>query len=86
MKALGTPVVATELHLLREPWRTADRDDADQDLMFPACGSAEPFYSPEWHTIVTPIQSSPCPQHAPHLVLHYERTRWTLPLFEKGDL
>ena len=86
MNALSIPVVATESRLLREPWRAADRDDADQDLMFPVCASTEPYYSPERRAIVHPVQTSPCPQHAPNFVFIYGRTRWTLPLFEKGEL
>jgi hypothetical protein len=86
MEAVGTPAVATELHLLREPWRAADPDDTDQDLMFPACGSTEPYYSPERGSIVRPVQTSLCPYQSPNFVFLYGHAMRTLLLFQKGEL
>jgi len=62
MEVLAVAAVSTEYRLLRERQGNASLDDVDQDLMFPVCGSAEPYYSPDRRAIVTPIQTSLCPQ------------------------
>lgn len=53
MEALGIAVVATESRLLRGLYGSVKGDDVDQDLMFPICGSAEPYYSHERRTVVS---------------------------------
>jgi hypothetical protein len=85
MKAVSTPINATESRLLREPRHAVARDDADQDLMFPVCGGTEPYYSFERHAIVIPVQASLCSQEAATFVFPYAQKGWTLPLFERGE-
>ena len=52
MEALGIAVAVTESRLLRGPYGTADGEGVDQDLMFPVCGSTEPYYCHERRAVV----------------------------------
>jgi hypothetical protein len=86
MEVPAIAAIATESRLLRERLGNASLDDVDQDLMFPVCGSAEPYYSPDRRAIVHPIQTLQCPQQAANFAFPYGHTVWTLPMSEKGDL
>lgn len=63
MEALAIAAVSTKSGSLWRSWPPANDDDTDQDLMFPACGSAEPYYCPERHAILQSPPISPCQQH-----------------------
>ena len=87
MEVLAVAAVSTEYRLLRERQGNASLDDVDQDLMFPVCGSVEPYYSPDRRAIVTPIQTSLCPQQqAANFAFLDGHAMRTLLLFQKGEL